>query len=146
MTKDQFDLSHSHQRPSDPSGQSNALSKKEREGGFEGRQVKIEDANVGSSELEERMSITAVHEGEIYPHDMSKTSFQGEEKEANTALKIKQEDIDNDHNNFHEDDHDGEEGIIGGFLEDSDGESVGLDEHFNKEDLPGYATNTSVKV
>ena len=146
MTKDQFDLSHSDQRSSDPSGQCNALSDKGRESGLEGRQVKIEDANVANSELEERVSITDVHEGEIYPHDMSKTSFQAEEKEANTAFKIKQEDTDDDHNAFVEDNHDGEDGIIGGFLEDSDGESVHLDEHFDRENMPGSTIDTSVKV
>ena len=147
VTKDKSDDSDSGQRGSDPSGKCNTLLHNEREGIFEGGQVKTEDTTDDDANLDERETVAQIIAKEKYPCNAIKTSFQGEREGTNAALRIKQEDDDDDyHDNFDKDDHNDADGIIRGFLEDSDGESVCLDKHHDGEVMPGHTTDITVKV
>ena len=147
VTKDKSHDSDSDQRGNDPSRSCNTLLHKEREGIIEGRQVKIEDTTDDDAKLDERESVAEILAKENYPCDASKESFQGEQEGISTALRIKQEDADDDyHDSFNKDDHNDETGIIGGFLRDSDDESVSLNKHHDGEVMAGYTTDITVKV
>ena len=146
LIKDQFDHSDSGQKTGDSDGGCEALSDKGREGILEGIQVKIEETNFDSAELNDRVSSTDWSTKIDCPSGVPKTSFEGElgGGVSNTALKIKQEDQDDDYDDFHED---GDvDAITGGFLGDIGVEPVGIDGHCDGELAPGYTIDINLEV
>ena len=145
VTKDNFVESVSDQNADCPSERSAVVSETGA-GRFEERNEKLADTNVDNAELAERMSSTELHARGNYPCDVSKTSLQGEhEGTTYTAIQIKQEEVD-DYYNDHDDDDYGydddeydcndEDGIIGGFLEDSDDDSFSPEEPYDEDYIP----------
>ena len=145
VTKDNFVESVSDQNADCPSERS-AIMNEAGEGRFDERNVKLASTNIGSSELEETMSSTALHARGNYPCDVSKTSLQGEQDGTYTAIKIKQEEVDDYYNDDDDDDYgcddddeydyNDEDGIIGGFLEDSDDDSFSPEEPHDEDYIP----------
>eukprot|EP00112_Aurelia_sp_Birch-Aquarium-sp1_P012505 Seg2628.13 transcript_id=Seg2628.13/GoldUCD/mRNA.D3Y31 product="hypothetical protein" protein_id=Seg2628.13/GoldUCD/D3Y31 len=106
----------------------------EREGRFDGGQVKLEVSDGNDIELRRNLPTTKEHAKDNDQCNNGKISLEGTEDVCETFIKEEQ------HDDCHDDDGDAD-GIIEGFLEDSFDDTHDNDEHCNGELMPEYTYN-----